>query len=241
MLHFSDWLSIELSGILLKRSLQISLQKKLFTNFETASLLHFLYPSFNVLADAVISVWTAFSLIKSEYRLSSVNGVILQSYYLSMHKSLRLAMIDFKWKKICERFPSFANLKLTSKLWYKWMHISCVNHIFFHQGFLSQTLMTHRTAGERRWPSFIVTNIQTFICNFACEMTITYFWSQRCVYQTATRWDLPIYRVTIWLIDWWCDYLLMWFQAFFTAYLTRGNRWARTCIDILPLFYKQTD
>ena len=27
-----------------------------------------------------------------------------------------------------------------------------------------------------------------------------------CVYQTATRWDLPIYWVTIWLIDW----LMMW-------------------------------
>ena len=53
---------------------------------------------------------------------------------------------------------------------------------FFHQGFLSRTLTTHRTAGEGRGPSFIplyhfhpLTNIQTFICNFACEMTITYF------------------------------------------------------------------
>ena len=41
---------------------------------------------------------------------------------------------------------------------------------------------THRTTGERSGPSFIplyqfhpLTNIQTFICNFACEMTITYF------------------------------------------------------------------
>ena len=41
---------------------------------------------------------------------------------------------------------------------------------------------THRTTGERSGPSFIplyqfhpLTNIQKFICNFACEMTITYF------------------------------------------------------------------
>ena len=37
-----------------------------------------------------------------------------------------------------------------------------------------------------------------------------------CIYQTATRWDLPPYRITIWLIDnvtlsfclftWWFDY-----------------------------------
>ena len=53
---------------------------------------------------------------------------------------------------------------------------------FFYHGFLSRTLTTHRTAGEGRGPSFIwlyhshpLTNIQTFICNFACEMTITYF------------------------------------------------------------------
>ena len=53
---------------------------------------------------------------------------------------------------------------------------------FFYQDFLSRTLTTHKTAGEGRGPFFIplyhfhpLTNIQTFICNFACEMTITYF------------------------------------------------------------------
>ena len=53
---------------------------------------------------------------------------------------------------------------------------------FFYQGFLSQALTIHRTAGEGRGPSFTplyhfhpLTNIETFICNFACEMTITYF------------------------------------------------------------------
>ena len=59
---------------------------------------------------------------------------------------------------------------------------------FFYQGFLSRTLPTHRTAGERRGRFFIplhhfhpLRNIQIFICNFACEMTITYFLSQ-CLY-----------------------------------------------------------
>ena len=53
---------------------------------------------------------------------------------------------------------------------------------FFYQGFLSQTPANHRTTGEGRGPSFIplchfhpLTNIQTFICNFACQMTIPYF------------------------------------------------------------------
>ena len=29
-----------------------------------------------------------------------------------------------------------------------------------------------------------------------------------CVYQTATRWDLPPYQITIWVIDWWCNVCL---------------------------------
>ena len=50
---------------------------------------------------------------------------------------------------------------------------------FFYQGFLSLTLTIHRLG---RGPSFIplyhfhpLTNIERFVWNFACEMTITYF------------------------------------------------------------------
>ena len=57
---------------------------------------------------------------------------------------------------------------------------------FFLSEFSSQTLTIHRTGGEGRGPCFIplyhlnpLTNIETFICNFACETTITYFWSER--------------------------------------------------------------
>ena len=53
---------------------------------------------------------------------------------------------------------------------------------FFCQGFPSHTLTIHRTAEEGRGLSFIslyhvhpLTNIETFICNFECEVTITYF------------------------------------------------------------------
>ena len=79
---------------------------------------------------------------------------------------------------------------------------------FFLSGFSSQTLTIHRTAGEGRGPSFIplyhfhlLTNIETFICNFACEMTIKYFNRNACFYQTATRWDLPPYRIITWTSD----------------------------------------
>ena len=53
---------------------------------------------------------------------------------------------------------------------------------FFYQGFLSRALTTQGIAGEGRGLFFIalyhfhsLMNTQTFICNFACEMTITYF------------------------------------------------------------------
>ena len=59
-----------------------------------------------------------------------------------------------------------------------------------------------------------------------------------CVYQTATRWDLPPYRITIWLIDVTLvffvflrddlilDFLLQQFET--------GNRLTRTLIDYYP-------
>ena len=30
-----------------------------------------------------------------------------------------------------------------------------------------------------------------------------------CVYQTAIRWYLPPYRITIWVTDWWCSVCLL--------------------------------
>ena len=92
---------------------------------------------------------------------------------------------------------------------------------FFYQGFFSQILMIHRTAGKGRGSSFVplyhfhpLTNIAMFIYNFVCEMTLHVRWLSRifnrhaCVYQTANRWDLPPYQVTILLTDWWCNVCL---------------------------------
>ena len=125
---------------------------------------------------------------------------------------------------------------------------------FFYQGFLSRTLSTHRRAGEGRGPSFIplyhfypLTNIQTFVFVFACEITITYFWSHRLYLpdcysmRFATLWN---YHSTDWLCDvnfrlitWWFD------SVFFTAIrhgkpvqLGTGNR---TRIDYHPCITSQ--
>ena len=59
-----------------------------------------------------------------------------------------------------------------------------------------------------------------------------------CVYQTATRWDLPPYRITIWLIDWWCNVcsFAWWIDSRFL--LQRFWHWKlvvlRTRIDYRP-------
>ena len=87
---------------------------------------------------------------------------------------------------------------------------NCSN-FFFYQGFLWQTRTTHMTAGEEKGPFFIplyhfysLLKIQTFICNFAREMAITYFLSQRSYLP-----DCYSMRFTTlsnyYLIDWWCD------------------------------------
>ena len=58
-----------------------------------------------------------------------------------------------------------------------------------------------------------------------------------CVYQTATRWDLPPYRITIWLIDWWCNVCLFtwWINSRFPLQrFDMVNRWIWTCIDYHP-------
>ena len=65
-----------------------------------------------------------------------------------------------------------------------------------------------------------------------------------CVYQTATRWDLPPYRITIWVIDWWCNVCLFtWWidsRSFVTAI------WCEKPVDLnshwlSPLYYNQID
>ena len=65
---------------------------------------------------------------------------------------------------------------------YLFIFIYIYMYMYFRSEFSSQTLTIHRTVGEGRGPSFIplyhfhsLTNIETFICNSACEMTITYF------------------------------------------------------------------
>ena len=66
-----------------------------------------------------------------------------------------------------------------------------------------------------------------------------------CTYQTATRWDLPPYRITIWLIDdvtlsfclfkWWFD------SSIFVTAIWDGKPVDSNSHRLSPLYYKQTD
>ena len=124
------------------------------------------------------------------------------------------------------------------KLQINWIFFSI--RVFFHghwrlagqQGKVGGHLLFHSTSS---------TCLRTFRHLFA---TLYVRWLSHifnrtaCVYQTATRWDLPPCRITIWLIDdvkfvlvCLLDDLIL---GFCYSNLDMGNRWTRTCIDYHP-------
>ena len=181
-------------------------------------------------------------------------------------KTLFLKILQYSPENTCVKYLSTPILKnICVRLLLNWLYeVIFSNFVFglhsfkttffsFYQGYLSQTLAIHRTAGEGRGPTFIplyhfrpLTNIQTRICNVACEMTITYFNRTACIYQTATQWDLPPYRITIWLTDWLMIqclfiYLMNWIQGFCYSNLTwekSGFELASTVTLVLQANYK---
>ena len=78
----------------------------------------------------------------------------------------------------------------------------------FYQYFLSRTLRTHRTAGEWR-SSYLIhptssirsQTLRHLFANLHVTWLSHIFNRTACIYQTATRWDLSPYWITIWLIE----------------------------------------
>ena len=65
-----------------------------------------------------------------------------------------------------------------------------------------------------------------------------------CVYQTATRWDLPPYRISIWLIDGWCNVCLFtwWLDSrFLLQQFWHGKPVDLNVHRLSPLYYKWTN
>ena len=96
--------------------------------------------------------------------------------------------------------------------------ISWSDIFFFYQGFLHRHwrftghqrkgggyLLFHYTTSTHSLKLrhlFATLHVRWLSCIFNCSA---------CAYQTATRWDLPPSRITISVIDWWCNvYLFIW-------------------------------
>ena len=131
--------------------------------------------------------------------------------------------------------------------------------VFFHRHWRSAE---QQAKGEDHllFHSTTFTRSRTFRYLFA---TLHVRWLSRisnhntCIYQAATRWDLPSCRITIWFID---DVTLIFvcllddlILAFLLQQFKIGNQWTQTRIDyhrcitseqtsqLLPLYYKWTD
>ena len=123
--------------------------------------------------------------------------------------------------------------------------VSFFIRVFFHRHW-QFTGQQEKGGDHRLFHSTTSTRSQTFRHLFA---TLHVRWLSRifncnaCVYQTATRWDLSPYRITIWLIDWWCN------VCFFTGWLDSRflsqRFWHWKPVDLnshrLTLYYKRTD
>ena len=67
-----------------------------------------------------------------------------------------------------------------------------------------------------------------------------------CVYQNANRWDLPPYRIPIWVIDdvtlvFFCSFTWWFDTRFFVTAIWEGKPVEQNSYRLSPLHYKRTD
>ena len=111
---------------------------------------------------------------------------------------------------------------------------------FFLSGFSSQTLTIHRTATLQSTRS---RTLRHLLATLHVRWISRIFNRNACVYQTATRWDLPPYRITIWVINWLCNVCLFtwWIDTrFLLQQFDFGNQWIWTRIDYHPFANRLT-
>ena len=120
-----------------------------------------------------------------------------------------------------------------------------------YQGFISRTLLTHKTAREVRGPSFIplyhfypLTNIQTFILQL-CTWGNSHISNRTgSVYQADTRWDYHLIALLFnWSMMWYWFlfvYLLIWLKVFITV-TWHWKPVESNSHQLSVLHYKQTD
>lgn len=105
---------------------------------------------------------------------------------------------------LCEVDPALdANIQKSFQIWYSNHVTYFVKHkipyvFFFLPRFSFIDTGNSWDSRGKEWSIFVplyhfhsLTNIQVFVCNFACEMAATDFCRIACNYQTSTRWDFP--------------------------------------------------
>ena len=118
------------------------------------------------------------------------------------------------------------------------------NTFFFYQGFLHRhwwfTGQQGKGGDHFLFHSTTSTQSQTLRHLFETlhvRWLSCIFSRNACVYQTATRWDLPPYQITIWVFDWWCNVCLFtwWIDTWFSLQrFDSGNQWIWTYINYHP-------
>ena len=82
--------------------------------------------------------------------------------------------------------------------------------VFFHrhrrftgqQGKRGNHLLFHSTTSTCSWA------LRHLFATLHVRWLSSIFNRNTFVYQTTTRWDLPCFQTTIWLLDWWCNVCL---------------------------------
>ena len=146
--------------------------------------------------------------------------------------------------QICDSWSEYMKNILTWKkvlknhFGYK-LFLFVATHFFFYHGFLSRTLTTYRTAGPLP-PTHEHSDIYFATLHVRWLSHISN--RTACIYQAATRWDLPPYWITIWLID----YVMLTFvcllvdliQGFCYSYLTHWKPLNSNSHRLSSLYYK---
>ena len=125
------------------------------------------------------------------------------------------------------------------------------NSFFFYQGFLHRhwrfTGQQEKGGDHLLFHSATSTRSRTlrhWLATLHVRWISRNFNRNACVYQTATRWDLPPHRITIWVIDWWCNVCL--FTWWIDSRFLLQRFWHGKPVDLnshrlSPLCYKRTD
>ena len=125
-----------------------------------------------------------------------------------------------------------------------------VHIFFFYQGFLSWhwqlTGLQEKRGDHHLFHSTTFTRSRTFrhlLATLHVRWLSYIFNRNACIYQTAARWDLPPYRITIWLVD---DAMLIFVCLFVDLILGFLTIWHDKPVDsnshrLSSLYYKQAD